>query len=132
MEVVRQYKEHYYIENYEKSDLYCPNCGKKEVWEEQGEGDYYLGPNYYCISCDTGHSLTHTCAKIKSPCDIMIVKQLKGDVKLTPYESKDRKEKKDFAQKMINRAIASMYNNLLNDINDSVASKKVVKCPKVK
>lgn len=38
------------------TDLYCPNCGIKNVKVETGEGDYYQGPSYYCLSCV--HSFT--------------------------------------------------------------------------
>jgi rRNA maturation protein Nop10 len=40
-----------YYESYTLSDWYCPSCGKKSVWEENGEGDYYRGPNFICSSC---------------------------------------------------------------------------------
>jgi hypothetical protein len=32
-------------------DLFCPNCGKKEVWVEEGGGDYYVGNQYICTAC---------------------------------------------------------------------------------
>jgi hypothetical protein len=38
---------------YERSDWFCPNCGKQNVWEEQGPGDYYVGVNHVCIECKT-------------------------------------------------------------------------------
>lgn len=37
---------------YDETDLFCPNCGKQNVWVESGEGDYYQGPAHYCISCE--------------------------------------------------------------------------------
>ena len=36
------------------TNIYCPNCGKKEVWRENDGGDYYLGESYLCISCEHG------------------------------------------------------------------------------
>jgi len=36
----------------ELSELFCPNCGKQEVYIEAGEGDYYQGPGHYCKSCN--------------------------------------------------------------------------------
>lgn len=32
-------------------ELYCPNCGKQEVWVEQGPGDYYVGEGHLCGAC---------------------------------------------------------------------------------
>lgn len=42
---------HSYIFEYEKCDYYCINCGKQLVYEEDGEGDYYIGVNYICANC---------------------------------------------------------------------------------
>lgn len=39
------------------TDEYCPGCGKQTVFIEQGEGDYYQGPSYYCKSCNYAFSL---------------------------------------------------------------------------
>jgi transposase-like protein len=33
------------------TDLYCPECGKHDVWQEGGEGDYYVGSEYICVDC---------------------------------------------------------------------------------
>ena len=32
-------------------DIFCPKCGKKEVYTEMSEGDYYEGPYNYCKNC---------------------------------------------------------------------------------
>ncbi|MCA1021525.1 hypothetical protein [Halobacillus litoralis] len=42
---------HKYTFDYDKSALYCPNCGKQEVWIEAGEGDYYQGSVHCCTNC---------------------------------------------------------------------------------
>lgn len=42
---------HSYDFEYEKTELFCPNCGSKSVWVEQGEGDYYSGPTHVCTNC---------------------------------------------------------------------------------
>lgn len=34
------------------TELYCPNCGKRDVWVEDGDGDYYAGPDYGCKACN--------------------------------------------------------------------------------
>jgi hypothetical protein len=77
-------------QQYEKCDLFCPNCGKQEVWEEKGLGDYYLGVNYLCLSCETSHNLDNTygelCKTSKG-----IIEQLRSGVKNEPYEEKVEK-----------------------------------------
>lgn len=37
---------------YIKGELFCPKCGKQSIYEEQEEGDYYLGSDFYCSECD--------------------------------------------------------------------------------
>ena len=32
-------------------ELFCPNCGNKGIWFEDGTGDYYEGVSHYCTSC---------------------------------------------------------------------------------
>lgn len=31
-----------------ETELYCPGCGKKGLWVEAGDGDYYQGPLHWC------------------------------------------------------------------------------------
>lgn len=38
-------------------DLFCPNCGKPEVWAEDGSGDYYVGAEHVCLACGEGFTL---------------------------------------------------------------------------
>jgi hypothetical protein len=38
-------------------DLFCPWCGKPEVWAEDGGGDYYVGPAHICLACGEGFTL---------------------------------------------------------------------------
>jgi DNA-directed RNA polymerase subunit RPC12/RpoP len=33
------------------AEIHCPECGVKNVQVETCDGDYYLGPTYYCLSC---------------------------------------------------------------------------------
>lgn len=70
---------HHYIENYEKTDLFCPSCGKQEIWEPDGEGDYYQGSTYICTACKTTHQLDFI-----GKADSQIVEQLKTGVMITP------------------------------------------------
>ncbi len=75
--VLNEYpNSHHYWVNLEKSDLFCPNCGKQELWQELNEGDYYLGCSYYCISCTNKHHLDSTCYNSKD--SLKIIKQLKS------------------------------------------------------
>ena len=35
MRVLNEYDTHHYFDEFEKCQLFCPHCGKQEVWEEQ-------------------------------------------------------------------------------------------------
>ena len=32
--------------------FYCPNCGKQEVWYQDGPGDHYVGEQHICSACE--------------------------------------------------------------------------------
>lgn len=59
MKVAIKYPSGTIIESdWNKSDLYCPSCGKKEVYEESsGGGDYYCGESHICISCGVWYKI---------------------------------------------------------------------------
>lgn len=38
---------------YSLTELFCPICGNKTVYVDQGYGDYYLGPDHLCITCNS-------------------------------------------------------------------------------
>jgi predicted RNA-binding Zn-ribbon protein involved in translation (DUF1610 family) len=42
---------HSYTFWYEKTKLYCPNCGKQEVWMQDDGGYVYVGEEYFCLNC---------------------------------------------------------------------------------
>jgi len=42
---------HKYGETWKKVELFCPNCGTRNVWEEQSGGDYYVGCELACTAC---------------------------------------------------------------------------------
>lgn len=42
---------HSYEERWENTDLFCPRCGKHDVWHEDDAGDYYCGEYYLCRDC---------------------------------------------------------------------------------
>lgn len=78
MKVLNEYVgSHHYVERWEKCDYFCPNCGKKEVWEEQGGGDYYAGVDYVCVACDHFFYLPSGTFTRKDKNQITILEQLK-------------------------------------------------------
>lgn len=36
---------------YIKSEVFCPNCGEKEVYNENDVGDVYEGVTHLCVRC---------------------------------------------------------------------------------
>ena len=49
---------------WKQGNLYCINCGNQSVWEEQSEGDYYVGPENLCLVC--GATFTHQFSGVKN------------------------------------------------------------------
>jgi uncharacterized protein with PIN domain len=37
--------------NWEPTDKYCPECGARTVEVETSDGDYYVGPDFRCMTC---------------------------------------------------------------------------------
>jgi hypothetical protein len=50
---------HCSVETWIEGSFFCPGCGKKHVWEEQGEGDYYCGPLFICPSCSAEFTMQY-------------------------------------------------------------------------
>lgn len=69
---------HSYVFTYEKTDLYCPSCGKQKVWVEQGSGDYYVGAEYVCTSCTASFHLPTLGSNDKSYTGEQMIKQLRS------------------------------------------------------
>lgn len=44
-------ESHRYTESWATTQWHCPSCGQKQVWENQGGGDYYVGCKLICIAC---------------------------------------------------------------------------------
>ena len=42
-----------------KTDKGCPECLKKEVYNETGTGDFYNGPKSFCKSCNHSFNLVN-------------------------------------------------------------------------
>lgn len=51
-QAVLQFKTHHYMEEYEETPWFCPKCGQQSVWAETCGGDYYLGVNHFCLTCN--------------------------------------------------------------------------------
>lgn len=51
-------------EEYYKTELFCPSCGKQEVWDERGQGDYYQGTTLFCLACNSFFNLPNWVVKI--------------------------------------------------------------------
>lgn len=85
MKVISQYPKHHYVYSMGKTDLFCPLCGNKEVWVYMGEGDYYQGSEYLCVSCSSSHYLD-----LSQPCkqepQFMVIEQLRTGITATPTE----------------------------------------------
>lgn len=47
---------HSRTEKWSPTELFCPFCGKRNVWAEDGDGDYYTGVEYICLDCSCSHS----------------------------------------------------------------------------
>ncbi len=73
---------HHYIEEWGKTTLFCPNCGKQEVWSGGG-ADYYQGSTYICTAC--AHS---NCLDFNGPVTdqnyLDIIKQLQIGIMSVP------------------------------------------------
>lgn len=74
MKVINQYPSYHYIEEYKLTDYFCPNCGSKNVWEEDSEGDFYVGPSLVCTKCRC--QFTMQGPYDKNPHDDKIIDQL--------------------------------------------------------
>lgn len=87
MKVLNEYPPtHHYIDDYKLTEFFCPNCGKKSVWEEGSYGDYYVGPGMICTSCKSSFTLQGPMDS--SSHDLKIVDQLLSGVMLQPTTPK--------------------------------------------
>ena len=42
---------------WERAGSFCPGCGSRETWRATGEGDYYTGPEYVCLGCNSSGAM---------------------------------------------------------------------------
>ena len=54
----------YFKSEYEKTDFYCPICGKQEVEREKGEGDFYWHEQYLCRACTADFYMPFICETV--------------------------------------------------------------------
>ena len=75
MRVLADYGTHHYWREYDHDEaLFCPHCGEKTVYVEQGAGDYYVGPTHLCVSCHFSFSLPGGAKSTGT--ELKIIKQL--------------------------------------------------------
>ena len=41
---------------YRLGEWHCPHCGKRGVYEETSDGNYYVGPVLWCVHCGLSFS----------------------------------------------------------------------------
>lgn len=84
MKVLNEYPTHHYMSEYAKTGFYCPLCGARDVWREQGAGDYYMGSDHVCTACGSQSFLdgSHECANEVRYMNI--VEQLRTGVTMEP------------------------------------------------
>lgn len=75
MKVLLEFPTHHYWREVDKTNYFCPSCGKKNVWIEAGMGDYYCGPSHWCVVCGIEFSLPNLSQP--SDQDKMIVEQIR-------------------------------------------------------
>lgn len=80
MKIINEYPTHHYVRNWEKTEWFCPECGKPAVWQEQGGGDYYVGCELICVHCGVGFYMPDETHDAKSD----ILEQLRSGVTATP------------------------------------------------
>ena len=78
---------HSYDESWEKTDLHCCLCGKKNVWVELGLGDFYNGLSYLCGDC--GASYCHPTEAMREGDIDFQDRQRMNAFQLTPAPSHD-------------------------------------------
>lgn len=42
----------YFDTEFKRDSYHCRYCGTAGLWVEVGVGDYYVGPQYWCRTCD--------------------------------------------------------------------------------
>lgn len=51
---------HEYTESWDKTELFCPACGKQDVHVDTGAADYYAGEYHLCAACGAGFHFSCT------------------------------------------------------------------------
>ncbi len=66
-------------------DLFCPKCGKKDLWQSMDSGDYYIGSESICVNCSSISYMENTALNSSDEYEIKHIKELKALV----YGSED-------------------------------------------
>lgn len=69
---------HSYPETWCPSPLYCPLCGKQEVFVNGGGGDYYVGEQHLCRGCGATFYLPNGAEPAVTAEDLFRLEQLKA------------------------------------------------------
>lgn len=85
MKVLNEFKTHYYYQDFKKTSLFCPNCGKQEIWVETGDGDLYVGPQHLCCSCNYSFNFLES---LLGDNYVKIVEQIKSGIIAVPKTPK--------------------------------------------
>lgn len=83
MKVLNEYPNHHYMDEYQKCDLFCPNCGTRSVWQEQSPGDYYVGEDFICTACNQNFTIQGP-MPMSEPNQLKKIEQLKSGMTLEP------------------------------------------------
>jgi hypothetical protein len=87
MKVLLEFEgSHHYFMDWVKTVYYCPNCGKREVWEESGAGDFYESRELCCTECNL--IFTMPSMNVRKDAWSMIPEQLKKGVTFKPKTPK--------------------------------------------
>lgn len=78
---------HSYLHTYAPTDYFCPHCGRRDVWEECSDGDYYQGPDILCLYCGGGFCLPNGDGKPAPDDDSPTMGPLHWIRKLTGYRA---------------------------------------------
>lgn len=85
MKILNEYPgSHHYWDEYEKTEYFCAKCGKQEVWESTGPGDYYVGNEALCTACGHGCHYMNGPSPAKDANELGILEQLRSGVTKDP------------------------------------------------
>ena len=69
---------HSYREVWEKTEYFCPECGKRNVWHDTSGGDYYVGEEHLCVECESSFHLPIMAFQSKNKQDKQRLEAIRG------------------------------------------------------